>query len=188
MRYGTWGRFVFRCFRGSFSLSAVFTCCENLFQSQVVSEPLTVNEALTGLVLGVLQVFGLRSAPLFVLANGAKVTDFTYCSEMKVSSLWLSTSSIRVIKILYVSSTSFPSCRFWKWPTWLCQCRRCWQSSGFSDALNCAWENTFQAPLWTSSLPSMRTFVQIRLVNSEQLVAKTITTTNIYFSIFINCA
>lgn len=96
------------CFRGSFSLSAVFTCCENLLQSQVVSEPMTVNEALTGLELGGLQVFGLPSAPLFVLANGVKVTDFTYCSEMKVSSLWLSTLSIRIIKILYVCSTSFP--------------------------------------------------------------------------------
>lgn len=90
----------------------MFTCCENLLQSQVVSEPLAVNEALTGLELGGLRVFGMRSAPLFVLANGVKVTDFTYCNEMKVSSLWLSTSSIRIMKILYVCSTSFPPCRF----------------------------------------------------------------------------
>lgn len=68
----------------------------------MVSDPLTVNEALTGLILGGLQVFGLRSAPVFVLANGVKVTDFTYCSELKVSSLWLSTSTMRVIKILCV--------------------------------------------------------------------------------------
>ncbi|CAG11433.1 unnamed protein product, partial [Tetraodon nigroviridis] len=53
-------------------------------ESQVVSEPVTVNEALTGLVLGGLQVFGLQSAPLFVLANGVEVADFTYCSEVKV--------------------------------------------------------------------------------------------------------
>ena len=79
----------------------MFTCCETLLQSQVVGEPLTVNEALSGLVLGGLQVFGLQSAPLFVLANGVKVTDFTYCCEMKVSSLWPSTFSIRIIKILY---------------------------------------------------------------------------------------
>lgn len=68
-------------------LTAVFQCCECLLQSQVVSDPLTVNEALAGLVLGGLQVFGLRSEPLFVLANGRMVTDFTYCSETKVSSL-----------------------------------------------------------------------------------------------------
>ncbi|TNM97351.1 hypothetical protein fugu_015507 [Takifugu bimaculatus] len=53
-------------------------------ESQVVSGPLTVGEALAGLVLGGLQVFGLQSAPIFVLANGQMVMDFTYCSEMKV--------------------------------------------------------------------------------------------------------
>lgn len=71
----------------------------------MVSEPLTVNEALTGLVLGGLQVFGLQADPLFVLANGVKVTDFTYCSEMKVRSLWLSTPCIRIMKILHVFFT-----------------------------------------------------------------------------------
>lgn len=96
----------------------MFQCCECLLQSQVVSDPLTVNEALAGLVLGGLQVFGLRSAPLFVLANGCMVTDFTYCSEMKVSSLLLSTAfsaptiSVRILKIQYFLSNSFPSCRF----------------------------------------------------------------------------
>uniref|UniRef100_A0A674P8U8 Lysosomal alpha-glucosidase n=1 Tax=Takifugu rubripes TaxID=31033 RepID=A0A674P8U8_TAKRU len=59
---------------------------------EVVSGPLTVGEALAGLVLGGLQVFGLQSAPIFVLANGEMVMDFTYCSEMKVSSLLLSTA------------------------------------------------------------------------------------------------
>lgn len=68
----------------------MFQCCECLLQSQVVSKPLTVSEALAGLVLGGLQVFGLQSAPIFVLANGHMVMDFTYCSEMKVSSLLLS--------------------------------------------------------------------------------------------------
>lgn len=71
---------------------AVFQCCECLLQSQVVSEPLRVGEALAGLVLGGLQVFGLQSPPMFVLANGQMVMDFTYCSEMKVSSLLLSTA------------------------------------------------------------------------------------------------
>lgn len=71
-------------------MTAVFQRCERLLQSQVVSGPLTVGEALVGLVLGGLQVFGLQSAPIFVLANGEMVMDFTYCSEMKVSSLLLS--------------------------------------------------------------------------------------------------
>ncbi|XP_029294146.1 LOW QUALITY PROTEIN: lysosomal alpha-glucosidase [Cottoperca gobio] len=53
-------------------------------QSQVVSDPLRLNGALDGLVLGGLQVFGVPSPPLYVLANGDKVRDFTYRSDTKV--------------------------------------------------------------------------------------------------------
>lgn len=60
----------------------------NVFlQSQVVSDPLRLNGALDGLVLGGLQVFGVPSPPLYVLANGDKVRDFTYRSDTKVSSV-----------------------------------------------------------------------------------------------------
>lgn len=51
---------------------------------------MAVNEALTGLVLGGLQVFGLQSAPLLVLANGVKVPDFTYRGQVKMRSWCLS--------------------------------------------------------------------------------------------------
>uniref|UniRef100_A0A674PD53 Lysosomal alpha-glucosidase n=1 Tax=Takifugu rubripes TaxID=31033 RepID=A0A674PD53_TAKRU len=68
-------------------------------ESQVVSGPLTVGEALAGLVLGGLQVFGLQSAPIFVLANGEMVMDFTYCSEMKVmTNLALPLSEVLTIR------------------------------------------------------------------------------------------
>lgn len=53
-------------------------------QSQVVSDPLRLNGALDGLVLGGLQVFGVPSPPLYVLANGDKVRDFTYRTDTKV--------------------------------------------------------------------------------------------------------
>lgn len=58
-----------------------------LVQSQVVSSPLRLNDALDGLVLGGLQVFGVPSPPLYVLANGDQVRDYTYRSDTKVSSL-----------------------------------------------------------------------------------------------------
>ncbi|GLD66138.1 lysosomal alpha-glucosidase-like protein, partial [Lates japonicus] len=53
-------------------------------QSQIVSDPLRLNGALDGLVLGGLRVFGVPSPPRYVLANGDKVRDFTYCSDTKV--------------------------------------------------------------------------------------------------------
>ncbi|KAI9514722.1 hypothetical protein NQZ68_030911 [Dissostichus eleginoides] len=53
-------------------------------QCQVVSEPLRLNGALDGLVLGGLQVFGVPSPPLYVLANGEQVRDFMYRSDTKV--------------------------------------------------------------------------------------------------------
>lgn len=56
-----------------------------LAQSQVVSDPVKMNGALDGLVLGGLRVFGVPSPPLYVLANGDKVSDFTYCTDTKVS-------------------------------------------------------------------------------------------------------
>ncbi|KAM3598379.1 uncharacterized protein V6R79_017239 [Siganus canaliculatus] len=53
-------------------------------QCQVVSDPVRLNGALDGLVLGGLQVFGVPSPPLYVLANGEKVRDFTYRTDTKV--------------------------------------------------------------------------------------------------------
>lgn len=53
----------------------------------MVSEPLRLSDALDGLVLGGLQVFGVPTPPLYVLANGHKVRDFTYRSDTKVSAL-----------------------------------------------------------------------------------------------------
>lgn len=56
----------------------------------MVSDPLRLNGALDGLVLGGLQVFGVPSPPLYVLANGDKVRDFTYRSDTKVDVTQLS--------------------------------------------------------------------------------------------------
>ncbi|XP_041673512.1 lysosomal alpha-glucosidase isoform X1 [Cheilinus undulatus] len=53
-------------------------------QGQVVSDPIRLNGALDGLLLGGLRVFGVPSPPLYVLANGDKVRDFTYRSDTKV--------------------------------------------------------------------------------------------------------
>lgn len=50
-----------------------------------MSDPLRLNGALDGLVLGGLRVFGVPSPPLYVLANGEKVGDFMYSSDTKVS-------------------------------------------------------------------------------------------------------
>ncbi|CAJ1074960.1 lysosomal alpha-glucosidase [Xyrichtys novacula] len=53
-------------------------------QSQVVSDPVRLNGALDGLILGGLRVFGVPSPPLYVLANGHKVSDVTYRPDNKV--------------------------------------------------------------------------------------------------------
>ncbi|XP_022608272.1 lysosomal alpha-glucosidase [Seriola dumerili] len=53
-------------------------------QSQIVSDPLRLNGALDGLILGGLQVFGVPSLPRYVLANGEEVRDFMYRSDTKV--------------------------------------------------------------------------------------------------------
>ncbi|XP_024127392.1 lysosomal alpha-glucosidase [Oryzias melastigma] len=53
-------------------------------QFQIVSEPLKLNGALDSLVLGGVQVFGVDSPPLYVLANGEKVHDFVYQANTKV--------------------------------------------------------------------------------------------------------
>ncbi|KAM9393037.1 lysosomal alpha-glucosidase [Pholidichthys leucotaenia] len=53
-------------------------------QSQIVSDPVKLNGALDGLVLGGLRVFGVPSPPRYVLANGEKVRDFTYRTDTKV--------------------------------------------------------------------------------------------------------
>lgn len=56
----------------------------------MVSETLRLNGDLDGLILGGLQVFGVPSPPLYILANGEKVSNFTYNSETKVSSVCVS--------------------------------------------------------------------------------------------------
>ncbi|XP_028311822.1 lysosomal alpha-glucosidase-like isoform X3 [Gouania willdenowi] len=53
-------------------------------QSQMISEPIKLNGALDGLVLGGLQVFGVLSAPRYVIANGEKVQDYTYHTDTMV--------------------------------------------------------------------------------------------------------
>ncbi|KAM9345735.1 lysosomal alpha-glucosidase [Symphorus nematophorus] len=72
-------------------------------QSQVVSDPLRLNGALDGLVLGGLQVFGVPSPPLYVLANGDKVRDFTYRSDTKV--LTVSSLALPMSKVFTVQWT-----------------------------------------------------------------------------------
>lgn len=86
-----------------------------LLQCQVVSDPLRLNGALDGLVLGGLQVFGVPSPPHYVLANGDRVKDFTYRSDTKVSSVRLSTISFGICLpqkdnevILQISACMFP--------------------------------------------------------------------------------
>ncbi|XP_061557419.1 lysosomal alpha-glucosidase isoform X5 [Phycodurus eques] len=53
-------------------------------QSQVASEPIRLNGALDGLVLGGTRVFGVPSPPRYVAANGEEVKDFTYNADTKV--------------------------------------------------------------------------------------------------------
>ncbi|XP_033998403.1 lysosomal alpha-glucosidase-like isoform X2 [Trematomus bernacchii] len=70
-------------------------------QCQVVSDPLRLNGALDGLVLGGLQVFGVPSPPLYVLANGEQVRDFMYRSDTKVltvTNLALSMSKVFTVQ------------------------------------------------------------------------------------------
>ncbi|KAM6905326.1 lysosomal alpha-glucosidase [Xenentodon cancila] len=70
-------------------------------QSQIVGEPLKLNGALDNLVLGGLQVFGVLSRPLYVLANGEKVTEFTYCAHtevLTVTSLTLPMSKVFTVQ------------------------------------------------------------------------------------------
>lgn len=52
-------------------------------QAQVVSDPVKLNGDLDGLVLGGVRVFGIPSQPQYVLANGEKVSDFSYRSDTK---------------------------------------------------------------------------------------------------------
>lgn len=53
-----------------------------------MSEPLKLNGALMGLVLGEVRVFGVLTPPSEVLANGKIVTDFTYRSDTQVMFLY----------------------------------------------------------------------------------------------------
>ncbi|CAL8305811.1 unnamed protein product [Merluccius merluccius] len=52
-------------------------------QSQVVSDLIRKNGALSGLVLAGLRVFGVPSPPVSVWANGVRVLDFTYRTDTK---------------------------------------------------------------------------------------------------------
>lgn len=54
-------------------------------QCQLMSDPVKVNRALDGLVLGQVRLFGVSSPPKLVKANGEIVTDFTYQSDTMVS-------------------------------------------------------------------------------------------------------
>ncbi|KAM4597980.1 lysosomal alpha-glucosidase isoform 2-T2 [Polymixia lowei] len=70
-------------------------------QSQVVSDPLRLNGALDGLVLGGLRVFGVPSPPRYVWANGEIVRDFTYHTDTKaltVSSLALPMTEVFTVQ------------------------------------------------------------------------------------------
>ncbi|XP_076020739.1 lysosomal alpha-glucosidase [Genypterus blacodes] len=70
-------------------------------QSQVVSDPVRLNGALDGLVLGGLRVFGVPSPPHYVWANGEKVRDFTYRTDTKaltVTSLALPMSKVFTVQ------------------------------------------------------------------------------------------
>lgn len=70
------------CF--SKKLVLMFNLTLFFLQFQIVSEPLKLNGALDSLVLGGVQVFGVDSPPLYVLANGEKVHDFVYQANTKV--------------------------------------------------------------------------------------------------------
>uniref|UniRef100_A0A3B4Z5B8 Alpha glucosidase n=1 Tax=Seriola lalandi dorsalis TaxID=1841481 RepID=A0A3B4Z5B8_SERLL len=58
-------------------------CYVTFIAGQIVSDPLRLNGALDGLILGGLQVFGVPSLPRYVLANGKEVRDFMYRSDTK---------------------------------------------------------------------------------------------------------
>ncbi|XP_017317133.1 lysosomal alpha-glucosidase [Ictalurus punctatus] len=53
-------------------------------QSQLVGEPLKLNGALDGLVVGEVRVFGVPTPPTGVWANGKQVRDFSYTTDTKV--------------------------------------------------------------------------------------------------------
>ncbi|XP_056143796.1 lysosomal alpha-glucosidase [Lampris incognitus] len=70
-------------------------------QSQLVSDPVKLNGALDGLVVGGLRVFGVPSPPHYVWANGEKIRDFTYRSDTKaltVTSLALAMSEVFTVQ------------------------------------------------------------------------------------------
>ncbi|XP_061605366.1 lysosomal alpha-glucosidase isoform X2 [Phyllopteryx taeniolatus] len=70
-------------------------------QSQVASEPIRLNGALDGLVLGGTRVFGVPWPPRYVAANGEEVKDFTYNADtkvLKVSSLALPMSKMFTVQ------------------------------------------------------------------------------------------
>ncbi|XP_036408755.1 lysosomal alpha-glucosidase [Megalops cyprinoides] len=53
-------------------------------QAELVSQPIKINGALDGLLLGGVRVFGVPTPPRDVRANGEKVKDFSYRSDTKV--------------------------------------------------------------------------------------------------------
>lgn len=52
-----------------------------------MGEPLKVNGALDGLVVGEVRVFGVSTPPTGVWANGKRVKDFSYVTDTKVKHL-----------------------------------------------------------------------------------------------------
>lgn len=59
-------------------------CFTHAMQCQLVSDPVRLNGALDGLLLGQVRLFGVSSHPQWVKANGEIVTDFTYRSDTMV--------------------------------------------------------------------------------------------------------
>lgn len=52
-----------------------------------MGEPLKLNGALDGLVVGEVRVFGVPTPPTGVWANGKQVRDFSYTTDTKVKQL-----------------------------------------------------------------------------------------------------
>lgn len=112
-------------------------CFYPLPQSQIVSKPLHLNGALDGLVLEEVLVFGVPSPPRCVLANGERVADFTYRTDIKVSfvffyfphhvSALLHQANLSVflsLKVLTVAELALPMSEAFtiQWVLWRASC------------------------------------------------------------------
>ncbi|XP_061701362.1 lysosomal alpha-glucosidase isoform X2 [Syngnathoides biaculeatus] len=97
-------------------------------QSQVTGDPLRLNGALDGLVLGGVRVLGVPSPPRRVFADGEEVEDFAYDADTKVSR-GPPTGDLPEADAAFVASRRF--CESAGWP---CPCQTGSESSGNSDA------------------------------------------------------